>query len=240
MRKPFSVLLFLLAGFILLAGFAFSQDAGLRPLPVATASLPQTVAARRTDQLDLQRAGYILEDRGGDSKTADRMERSYTFRGSSGFSATLLDNEYPARVSPNHNLVFDMTFSVKEGRSPRDMAALTPKLVATAQSAMSQNPAVVAGLSYLAGAAESGVTLKALQTAVSDYLRRYRQPSTPIHEVCANCGSRDGFGDEYGGGPEMHRPLDVQGTGWTIAGIRHYLNRESLFTVEVTAKIPRS
>ncbi len=239
-RKPFSVLLFLLAGFILLVGFAVSQDAGLRTLPVATASLPQSVTADRTDQLDLQRAGYILGEKGGDSKTADRMERSYTFQGSPGFSATLLDTEYPAHVSPNRDLVFAMTFSVKEGRSPRAMAGLTPKLVATAQNAMSQNPAVEAGLSYLARAAESRVTLEALQTAVSDYLRQYRQPSTPIHEVCSGCGSQDGFGDEYHGGPEMHRPLDVQGTGWTIAGIRHYLNGEGLFTLEVTAKIPRN
>ena len=92
MRKPLSVLLFLL-GFLFLAGFAFSQDAGLRPLPVATASLPQMVTAKRTDQLDLQRAGYILEGRGSVSDIRDRMERSYTFRGSSGFTATLLDNE---------------------------------------------------------------------------------------------------------------------------------------------------
>jgi hypothetical protein len=106
--------------------------------------------------------------------------------------------------------------------------------------ALSQDPAIVAGLGYLATAAGSGVAPEALQTAVIAYMQRYRQPSTPMREVCAGCGSSDGFGDEYLGGPSMHTPLDVAESGWTIAGTRHYSNGDSVFTVQVTAKMPRS
>jgi hypothetical protein len=236
MRKVLSLLLFLLAGLIILSGIALAQSTALRPLPIAATGLPQILTAARTDQADLQQAGYVLSD----LVTGDRRERSYTFRGPSGSSAILVDSEYAPLVSIGRELVFDITFSVKEGRSPTDMPAVTPRLVDEARNAVREAPAVVAGLGYLATAARSGVGPEALQAAVIDYVRRYRQPSTPMQEVCAGCGSQDGFGDQYDGGPDMHTPLDVGESGWKIAGTRHYLNGDSAFTVNVTAQIPRS
>jgi hypothetical protein len=236
MRKILSLLLFLLAGLILLSGVAFSQGTTLEPLPIVTGALPQTVTAERNDQADLQQAGYTLQD----SRTGDRRERSYAFRDASGSTALLVDSEYAALVSIGRELVFDITFWVKEGRSPTDVREITPKLVAAARRAVGQNPAVVAGLGYLATAAGSGIAPDALQNAVLDYVQRYRQPSTPIQEVCAGCGSQDGFGDEYDGGPDMHTALHVEASGWKIAGTRHYLNGDSAFTVTVTGQIPRS
>jgi hypothetical protein len=240
MRRVFSVLLFLTAGLILLTGIALSQSEKLRPLHIATGGLQQTITANSTDQADLQRVGYILEDRGGVFRAGDRRERSYTFRGPSGSSAVLLDNENPRLVAIRRELVFDITFAVKEGRSPADMLAVAPKLIAAMRKALSQDPAVVAGLGYLATAAGSGVTPEALQTAVIDYMQRYQQPSTPIQAACTSCGSRDGFGDEYNGGPGMYATLNVGGSDWKIAGIRHYLDGDSTFRVQVTANIPRS
>ncbi len=106
---------------------------------------------------------------------------------------------------------------------------------------MSESPAIVAGLGYLATAAASSVTPEALQTAVIDYVRQYRQPYNPPREACTGCGSQSGFSDDYySAEPRIHVPLKVREAGWTIAGIRHYLNGQSVFKLEVTAKIPRS
>ena len=94
MRRVFSVLLCLTAGLILLSGVGLSESKSLRPLPLGTTGLPQTVTAKSTDQADLQRAGYILDDRNADLQLKDRRERSYSFQGSLGSSALLVDNEY--------------------------------------------------------------------------------------------------------------------------------------------------
>jgi len=241
MSKTSSVLSFLLAGSILPVGFLLSQEAGLRPLPIATTGLVfQTITATGTDQADLQRAGYILKDRDSERKAANGRERSYTFEGPSGSSAMLVDNEYPDYFLSKRKLVFDVTFSAKEGNSIADLGAATPQLVAEAQKALSENRAIVAGLSYLATASGSVVTPEALQAAVIDYVQQYRQPSTLPREACAGCGSQFGFGDEYYGGPETSTPLNVRETGWTIAGTRRYLNGDSIFKLQVIAKIPRS
>ncbi len=240
MRRVLSVALFLIAGWMLLSGIAFSQGQALRPLPVVTRGLPQTVTAVATDQADLQRAGYILVELGGSPRPADRRERSYTFHGASGSSAVLVDNEYPPLKAIRRELVFDITFAVTDGRSPGKMAGIAPKLLAEMRRAVSQDPALVAGLGYLATAAASGVTPEVLQSAVIDYLRRYQQPSTPMHEGCAGCGPQDGFGDEYVGGPDMHAALDVGSPDWKIAGVRHSLDGDTTFRVEVSASIPRS
>lgn len=61
------------------------------------------------------------------------------------------------------------------------------------------------------------MTLEALQTAVIAYMQRYQQPSTPIQAACTSCGSQDGSGDEYHGGPGMYATLNVGGSDWKIA-----------------------
>ena len=239
MRRVYSVLLFTTAGVILLAGIVLSESTILRPLPLG-AGLPQTVTATSTDQAALQRAGYSLVDKNIGTPTADRRERWYAFQGVLGSSARLVDNEYPPLVTIRRELVFDINFTLREGHFPTDMPGIAPRLVESMRHALSQDPAIVAGLGYLATAAGSGVAPEALQTAVIAYMQRYQQPSTPMREVCAGCGSSDGFGDEYMGGPNVHTPLDVAQSGWTIAGTRHYSNGDSVFTVQVTAKMPRS
>jgi len=239
MRRVLSALLFLIAGFLLLPGIALSQGQTLRPLPIVAAGLPQALTATPADQADLQRAGYTLESRGGELRAVDRWERSYTFRGSSGSSAILVDNEYPAAVSLRRELVFDVTFSVKEGRSPTDMQQIAPKLVEGMRRTVRENPAIVAGLGYLATAAGTGVAPEALQAAVIDYVQSYRQPTTPIQQSCETCGWRDGFGDEYLGAADLYAPLNVGGSDWKIAGIRHYHDGDSTFRVQITGKIPR-
>jgi hypothetical protein len=240
MRRVFSVLLCLAAGLILLSGVALSESKTLRPLPLGATGLPQTVMAKSTDQADLQRAGYTLDDKNADLQAKDRRERSYSFQGSLGSSALLVDNEYPSLAPIRRELVFDIRFTAKEGESSADMPGIAPRLIASMRKAVRQDPAIVAGLGYLATAAGSGVAPEALQTAVIDYMRQYRQPALPIQQVCGGCSSTDGFGDEYSGGPDMHTHLDVAEPGWTIAGTRHYANGDSVFTVQVTAKIPRS
>lgn len=105
---------------------------------------------------------------------------------------------------------------------------------------MSQSAAIVAGLGYLATAAASSVTPEALQATVIDYVQKYRQPNHSPREACLGCGSQSGFSDGYSAEPGTYVPLKVRETGWTIAGIRHYLNGESVFKLEVVAKIPRS
>ena len=239
MRRLFNALLFIAAGLVILTGIALSESTALRPLPLG-AGLPQTLTATSTDQAALQRAGYSLVDKNTAMPTADRRERWYAFQGALGSSALLVDNEYPRLVTIRRELVFDINFTVQEGQSPTDMPGIAPRLVESMRNAIRQDPAIVAGLGYLATAAGTGVAPEALQTAVIGYMQRYRQPSTPMREVCAGCGSSDGFSDAYIGGPDMHTPLDVAVSGWTIAGTRHYLNGDSVFTVQVTAKTPRS
>ena len=239
MRKVLSIFLFLVSGFVLLSGIAFSQGGTLRPLPVAATGLPRVLTAESADQADLERAGYILESRGGELRSVDRWERSYTFRGPSGSSAILVDNEYPTVISLSREIVFDITFSTKEGRSPADMDGIAPRLVAAMRRVLREDAAVVAGLGYLATAAGSSVAPEMLQAAVLDYLQEYRQPATPIQQECESCGWRDGFGDEYLGSTDLNAPLSVGGSDWKIAGIRHYRNGDSTFRLHITAGIPR-
>jgi hypothetical protein len=241
MRKTFSGLLSLLALAILPAGLALSQEPRLRPLPMATGSLmTETFTAAPTDQAGLQRAGYVLQDRDSGVSIADMRERSYTFDGLKGISATLTDKEFPANAPGKRELVFEVFLSVRDGGSANDLAAITPGLVAAARRAMSQSAAVVAGLGYLATASASSVTPEALQATVIDYLREYRQPKHSPREACLGCGSLTGFSDDYSPEPGTYVPLKVRETGWTIAGIRHSLKGESVFRLEVVARIPRT
>jgi len=240
MGRTSSVLGLLLAGSILPATVALSQDISLRPLPIRASLLPQAITAMRTDQADLQRAGFILKEGEREVRPGGGRERSYRFEGLSGSSATLVDKEYLPYVLGRRELVFDVIFSVKEGRAATDLAEITPQLIAAVQRAVSQSPAIVAGLGYLATASEPAVTPEALQTAVIDYVRQYRQPSNPPREACNGCGSQSGFSDGYSGSPEIYNSLNVRQTGWTIAGIRHYLKGDSVFTLQVIARIPRS
>jgi hypothetical protein len=239
MRRSLSFVFFLLAACIILFSVALLEGGPLPPLPVVIKGPLEAVTARATESADLERAGYTLEDKGA-NLMAGRRERSFVFQGPSGFSAVLRDDEYPPLVSISRELAFDVRFSAREGRSPSDMPGITPGLVAAARKAVRHDAAVVAGIGYLATAAGPGVHPEALQAAVVDYLQRYRQPSTPVHEVCAGCGSQDGFGDEYPGGPDMYTPLRHGWSGWEIAGIRHYLDGDSAFTVAVTVRVPRS
>jgi hypothetical protein len=238
MRKVLFSLLSLLAGFLLLGALALSQTARLRPLTLSSKSATSAITAKPTDHAALLKAGYTLKDWGDGSRGGNR-ERSYSFQDPSGSWAMLVDNERSSPVVNRRELIFDVTFSVREGRSADDMFAITPKLVAEALNAVRQNPAVVAGLGYLATAADSGVAPEELQAAVIGYTLKYRQPSTPIHKACAICGSQDGFGDEYDGLPDVRAPLDVRRAGWAIAGIRRYRNGNGAFTLEVSARIPR-
>jgi hypothetical protein len=254
MRRVFSVLLFLIAGLFVLTGIAFSQSKPLQPLPLARSVLSHTVPAVPTSQADLERAGYTLVERSAESRPADGRQRSYAFGGQSGSSAVLVDSqypplgpsavlvddEYPQFVCIGREVVFDITVMVKEGKSASDMPGIAPKLIAEMKKAVSEDPAIVAGLGYLATAAAPGVAPELLQTAVIHYLWRYQQPSTPLHEECAGCGWQDGFGDAYISGPDMLVPLNGAGPEWKIAGIRHYLDGDSTFRVQVTARIPRS
>jgi hypothetical protein len=61
-----------------------------------------------------------------------------------------------------------------------------------------------------------------------------------IREVCAGCATVDGYSDAYMGGPDLETRLNVAEPGWTISGTRRYLDGDSRFTVQVSAKIPRS
>lgn len=240
MRRSLSFVFFLVGACVVLFGIALLEGGPLPPLPMVNAGPTEAVTATATESMDLERAGYTLKDTGADPSKSGRGERSYVFQGPSGFSAVLRDDQYPPVVSISRALAFDLRFSAPEGGSPAGMPEITPKLVAAAQKAVRHDAAVVAGLGYLATAAGPGVSREALQAAVTDYLRNYRQPSTPIQEACAGCGSRDGFGDEYPGGPDMHTALRHGWSGWEIAGIRHYRDGDSAFTVEVTVRVPRS
>jgi hypothetical protein len=70
-------------------------------------------------------------------------------------------------------------------------------------------------------------------------VQQYRQPLNPPREACAGCGPQSGFSDDYSAEPRIYFPLNVREAGWTIAGIRHSLNGDSVFQLKVTAKIPR-
>ena len=240
MRKTLSVLLFLLTGFLLLAGVALSEDALLRPLPLARTGLVQAAAARRTEQADLQRAGYTVTDTGGDIANGFRRERVYSLSEVDGSSAILRDTEFPGYVLLRRDLSFLVVFSVKREQPSADVSAVMAPLIAAAQRAVRQDPGIVAGLDYLATAAAPGVDPEALQSAVIDYMHGYSQPSTPLREACSGCGALSGVGDDYVGGPAIHRASRVRGTDWTITGSRHYFNGESAFTLEVRAQLPRS
>lgn len=239
MRQSLSLPVLLVVGLVPLSGIAFSQSETLRALPVAAAALPQAVTAAVADQADLQRAGYVLESRGGELRAVDRWERSYTFEDSAGHSAVLVDNEYPAVPSLRRELTFEITFSVKEGGSPTDMQGIVPELIAAMRRAVREDPAVVAGLGYMATAAGTDIGPEALQTAVVDYLQRYELPLEPLQKVCASCGSWQGFEDQYVGRPDTDASLNHGSAIWKIAGIRHYLAGTSAFRVQVTAKVPR-
>ena len=239
MRRVFNVLLLLIAGLFLIS-FLVHAESKLQPLPVVDGGLRQTVTAQATDQAGLQRAGYTFEDKHADMPIENRRQRWYAFNGAPGASALLVDNQYPSLVPTLRELVFDITLSVKEGQSPTDMRLIAPKLVAAMRRAVSEDPAIVAGLGYLATASGTGVAPEALQVAVIDYMRQYQQPAAMIREACAGCSSVGGFGDEYMGGPNVHTRLNVAESGWTIAGTRSYFQGDSVFTLQVAAKIPRS
>jgi hypothetical protein len=156
----------------------------------------------------------------------------------SGLSATLTDSSFRERVGQTRTGVRGLSGGSGRG-SANDLAAITPGLVSAAE-AMSQSAADVAGLGYLATASASSVTPDALQATVIDYLRVYRQPNHSPREACLGCGSLTGFSDDYSPDPGTYVPLKVREPGWTIAGIRHSLEGESVFRLEVVAKIPRS
>ena len=237
--RRFSVLFLLTAGLVLFASFALSESK-LRPLPVLAGGIPQTVTAQATDQAGLQRAGYVFEDKYAAMPTSNRRERLYVFQGALGSSALLVDNEYPHYANNSREIVFDIVFQVQEGKSPADMRGIAPRLIAAMRRAVSEDPAIVAGLGYLATASGTGVAPETLQAAVIDYVRRYQQPSAMIREVCAGCATVDGYSDAYMGGPDLETRLNVAEPGWTISGTRRYLDGDSRFTVQVSAKIPRS
>ena len=237
--RRFPVLFLLFAGLVLFATFALSESK-LRPLPIVAGGIRQTVTAQATDQAGLQRAGYAFEDKYAAMPTSNRRERLYTFHGPLGSSALLVDNEYPHYANNQREIVFDIAFQVPEGTSPADMRAIAPRLVAAMQRAVSEDPAIVAGLGYLATASGMGVAPETLQAAVIDYMRQYQQPSAMIREVCSGCARAEGFSDDYMGGPELRTRLNVAESGYTIAGTRHYLDGVSTFTLQVAAMIPRS
>jgi hypothetical protein len=237
--RTLSVRLSLAAGLVLLSSFALSESK-LRPLPVLGGGIPQTLTAEATDQAGLQRAGYVLDDTYAAMPTSNRRERSYAFQGDLGSSALLVDNEYPHYANNKRELVFDIVFQLKEGQSPADMRGIAPRLVDAMRRAVSEDPAIVAGLGYLATASGNGVTPEALQAAVIDYVRRYVQPAAMIREDCAGCALVRGFGDEYMGGPNVHTRLNVAESGWTISGTRHFFDGDSRFTLQVAAMIPRT
>jgi len=236
--RRFSVLFLLTAGLVLFASFALSESR-LRPLPVVSGGIPQTITAQATDQAGLQRAGYVFEDKYAAMPTSNRRERLYVYQGALGSSALLVDNEYPHYANNSREIVFDIVLKLQEGKSPADMRAIAPRLIAAMRRAVSEDPAIVAGLGYLATASGTGVAPETLQAAVIDYVRRYQQPAAMIHEVCTGCAVAGGFSDEYVGGPDLQKRLNVAESGWTISGTRHYFDGDSRFTVQVSAKVPR-
>lgn len=240
MRRSLSFVLFLIGSCIVLFGISLLQGSTLPPLPIVRTGSLEALTAKATAYADLERVGYSMQDTGADPKKSGKRERSYAFEGSSGFSAVLRDVGYPPPVSISRELAFDIRFTVRDGGSASGIAGITPKLIVGAQNAVRYDEAVVAGLGYLATEAGSGVSPEALQAAVIEYLQRYRQPATPVQEACAGCGLRDGFGDEYPGGPGTRTSLRNRWSGWEIAAVRHSLDGDSTLTVRVTARIPRS
>lgn len=196
------------------------------------------------DQVALQRLGYTVTE---ESRLTDTAMGSRTFeysnpRGSS--HVRLYDKEFPppsrgvpsvAKESERHQLLFIMQVSVKEGRSPQDISALTPKLVAAAERAVRDNSAAVAGLGYLA-AAGSGVSTTALQSAVLSYLHSFKPPTAPMGAQIPGMV----FSDEYDGSPDRHQPLALGQPGWKVNASRGFHARLGISSllVEVVAKIP--
>jgi hypothetical protein len=239
MRRSPTFIVSLVVACLVLFGIALVKGATLPPLPILRTVPLEALTAKATELSDLERAGFTFHDTGADASKAGKRERSYVFEGPSGFSAVIRDDDYSPGVSISRELAFDIRLSVRQGNSPADMPGFTPGLVAAAQQAVRYDQAVVAGLGYLATEAGPGMSPAALQTAVIDYLQRYRQPSTPVQEVCAGCGSRDGFGDVYPGGPDRHTALRNGWPGWEIAAIRHYMDGDSALTIQITARLPR-
>jgi hypothetical protein len=239
MRYGLSVLLFLLAG------YGLSQDATLRPLPRATASLDRlgdtasTAPTGSTTPADLRRDGYVLEERSGRSSVETGRERSYTLEARS-HRVRLVDSEYADYALGKRRLVFELTGFLKEGQSPADIAAIVPRLLVALQNAVDDDPAVAAGLTYLTVNSGSELPPGTVRTAVIDYLAGYRQPSSPLEKRCPGALPGCGFGDEYYGGPSLVAPLKIDGAAWTISGVRHFVDGYSGFTLEVVANVPRS
>ena len=235
MRHLFSACLFLFAG------YALSQEATLRPLPRATAALDrlgEIASNASTSPADLRREGYRLEETSGVSSPGTGRERSYTLEARS-HRARLVDSEYPAYALGKRRLLFELTGFLKEGQSPADIAAIVPRLIVALQTAVDDDPAVAAGLTYLTANSGSELPPGTVRTAVIEYLAAYRQPSAPLERRCPGAVPGCGFGDEYYGGPILVAPLKIDGAGWTIAGIRHYVDGYSGFTLQVAANVPR-
>ncbi|HTO76379.1 MAG TPA: hypothetical protein VMQ61_09915 [Thermoanaerobaculia bacterium] len=240
MRRSPTLIISLGAACFALFGSALVQGSTLPPLPIVRTVSLEALTAKPTELSDLERAGFTFHDTGADAGKAGKRELSYVFEGPSGFSAVLRDDGYAPDVLISRELTFDIRVAVRQGNSPADMPGFTPGLVAAAQHAARYDEAVVAGLGYLATEAGPGISPAVLQDAVIDYLQRYRQPWTPIQEACAGCGSRNGFGDEYPGGPDRRTVLLRSGSSaWEIAAIRHYLDGDSSLTVQITARLPK-
>jgi len=238
MRRSPTLIISLVVACLVLFGIALLKGSSLPPLPVVRTVPIEVLTAKATELSDLERAGFTSHDTGADK--SGRRELSYVFEGPSGFSAVLRDDGYAPGVLISRELTFDIRVSVRQGDSPADMPGFTPGLVAAAQDAVRYDEAAVAGLGYLATEAGPGISPALLQNSVIDYLQRYRQPGTPIQEACAGCGSKDGFGDEYPGGPDRHTVLLRSGwSAWEIAAIRRYLDGDSSLTVQISARLPK-
>jgi hypothetical protein len=244
-RAPLALVFALVGASVLLIGVALLRGGELLPtLPVARAVYSATVPPSTAEDSDLGRAGYVLEKtemRPSRPLESGRTQRTYVFQGASGSSVVLRDDEYPSSISIPRELALEMRFSVKGGKSQEDVAEITPGLVAAAEKAVREDPAIAAGLEYLVKAGGSTIRTEALRNAVIDYLQQqYRQPSTSLREACAGCAAKDGYGDAYSGGSDLHTPLRRGWPGWEIAGIRHYLDGESTFTVALTTRVTRT
>ena len=234
------MVLSLFGAFLLLFGIALVKGEGnpLPPLPTADGDLFRGASATTAGQAELERAGYVFEDKSSRTTEGGRTLRTYAVR-ASGSSFVLRDERYPPGVSIRRELSLAIS-SVEQGLPREELPKTTSRLVAAAETSIRRDPAALAGFAYLARVSGSEVEPEALRNAVVEYLRQYRQPSTAVQEVCAGCEVKNGFGDEYAGGGDMHTPLRHGWPGWEIAGIRHYLDGESAFTVEVTVSVPRS
>jgi hypothetical protein len=240
-RAPLALVIALVAASLLLIGVSLLRGGELPTLPVARAVYSATVPPSVAEDSDLGRAGYVLEKALSTHSTGSgRSQRVYVFQAAPGSSVVLRDDEYPSSVAIPRELALEMRFSIKRGNSQEDISEVTPGLVAAAEKAVREDPAIAAGLEYLVKAGGSEVRTEALRMALIDYLKHYRQPSTSLREACAGCGAKDGYGDAYSGGPDLHTPLRQGWPGWEIAGIRHYLDGDSAFIVALTKTVTKS